>query len=364
MGPVATRRLLAVHRFTGLVISLNLLVFALTGLVLIFHEEIDDALGVMPRAAASASSVGVAGAIAAARAAHPDRFPVYASQDADEYPGVLFVGMGDASLRFEGSLPVAVDAGTGKVLPQVDFEGSFTGIVLHLHAQLLAGAVGGLVVGLLGFVFLVSLVTGAIVYGPMMKRFVFGLLRRDRHRRTLFADLHKLVGVATFGWTLVVAVTGIFLAFGGLLLQLYASTELAELGRPYAHEPAITDVSTIDAAVAAAEAGKPGRHWTLAIMPGAELASPRHFTVLLEGGEGMDARLATLALVDARAPERVLHREMPWYLKALLLSEPLHFGDYGGLPLKILWALLTLATILLAATGVYVNLSTRRQVRR
>ena len=30
-------------------------------------------------------------------------------------------------------------------------------------------------------------------------------------------------------------------------------------------------------------------------------------------------------------------REMPWYAKALSLSRPLHFGDYGGLLLKIIW---------------------------
>ena len=29
---------------------------------------------------------------------------------------------------------------------------------------------------------------------------------------------------------------------------------------------------------------------------------------------------------------------MPWYVKALKLSQPLHFGDYGGMPLKIIWA--------------------------
>ena len=38
--------------------------------------------------------------------------------------------------------------------------------------------------------------------------------------------------------------------------------------------------------------------------------------------------------------------EMPWYAKILLLSQPLHFGDYGGLPLKIIWALLDLITII------------------
>ncbi len=50
---------------------------------------------------------------------------------------------------------------------------------------------------------------------------------------------------------------------------------------------------------------------------------------------------------------------MPWYTHALLLSQPLHFGDYGGLPLKILWALLDLFTIAVLGSGLYLWLGKR-----
>jgi uncharacterized iron-regulated membrane protein len=53
-------------------------------------------------------------------------------------------------------------------------------------------------------------------------------------------------------------------------------------------------------------------------------------------------------------------REMPWYTKALSLSKPLHFGDYGGLLLKILWAALTLVTIVVLGSGLYLWLVRRR----
>ena len=48
---------------------------------------------------------------------------------------------------------------------------------------------------------------------------------------------------------------------------------------------------------------------------------------------------------------------MPWYAKALSLSRPLHFGDYGGLLLKIVWAILDLLTIFLLVTGIYLWLA-------
>jgi uncharacterized iron-regulated membrane protein len=42
---------------------------------------------------------------------------------------------------------------------------------------------------------------------------------------------------------------------------------------------------------------------------------------------------------------------MPWYVSALMLSQPLHFGDYGGMGLKIIWLLLDLLTIVVLVTG-------------
>jgi uncharacterized iron-regulated membrane protein len=44
---------------------------------------------------------------------------------------------------------------------------------------------------------------------------------------------------------------------------------------------------------------------------------------------------------------------MPWYVTALFVSQPLHFGDYGGMPLKIIWAVLDVLTIIVLGSGLY-----------
>ena len=44
---------------------------------------------------------------------------------------------------------------------------------------------------------------------------------------------------------------------------------------------------------------------------------------------------------------------MPWYLRVLEVSRPLHFGDYGGTPLKVIWLLLDVATIAVIGSGIY-----------
>jgi uncharacterized iron-regulated membrane protein len=43
-----------------------------------------------------------------------------------------------------------------------------------------------------------------------------------------------------------------------------------------------------------------------------------------------------------------------------LFSQPLHFGDYGEMPLKINWALLDIATIAVLITGLYLWMARRR----
>ena len=64
-------------------------------------------------------------------------------------------------------------------------------------------------------------------------------------------------------------------------------------------------------------------------------------------------------LIDAETGAFTDSRNLPWYVAALLISQPLHFGDYGGMPLKIIWALLDIATIAILITGLYLWMARR-----
>jgi len=65
-------------------------------------------------------------------------------------------------------------------------------------------------------------------------------------------------------------------------------------------------------------------------------------------------------VIDAETGAFTDMRDMPWYVTALLISKPLHFGDYGGMPLKIIWAILDLVTIIILITGLYLWIARRR----
>jgi len=94
--------------------------------------------------------------------------------------------------------------------------------------------------------------------------------------------------------------------------------------------------------------------------PGGSFSSKHHYAVFLQGDTPLTKKLLRPALIDAETGELTDTRALPWYVQVLLLSQPLHFGDYGALPLKILWALLDIVTIVVLGSGVYLWLGRRR----
>ena len=80
----------------------------------------------------------------------------------------------------------------------------------------------------------------------------------------------------------------------------------------------------------------------------------------MRGDTPLTSRLLKPALIDAETGKLTDSRDMPWYVTALFISQPLHFGDYGGMPLKIIWALLDVMTIIVLGTGVYLWLRRRK----
>ena len=105
-------------------------------------------------------------------------------------------------------------------------------------------------------------------------------------------------------------------------------------------------------ALEAAQAQAPGTKLSFIAFPGTAFSSPHHNTFFLRGNEPLTSSCSPV-LVDARTAQVTAAPQLPWYLTALLVSQPLHFGDYGGMPMKILWALLDIATIVVLGSGLY-----------
>ena len=151
-------------------------------------------------------------------------------------------------------------------------------------------------------------------------------------------------------------------AFAVPIEAAWKANELAAMTREYAGRAPLDPAryGSLDKAMAAARARLPGNNPQFIAFPGGTFSSNHHYAVFFQGATPLTERLLTPALVDAETGAFTAARPMPWYYQALSLSRPLHFGDYGGLPLKLLWAALTLFTIHVLGTGLYLWLAKRR----
>lgn len=344
-----------VHKWTSLISTLFLLMLCITGLPLIFMHEIDHALGhavdapEMPGVAATASADAI---VAAAEAHRPGLVTQYLYLEADE--NIWYAGLAKTMDAVQVDAFDMYDARTGEFLHAYPLNSGFMNVLYRLHLDMFAGLPGTLFLGFMGLLLTASLVSGVVVYGPFMKKLKFGTVRRDRSPRLKWLDLHNLLGIATLVWVMVVGVTGTINTLAMPIFQQWQATELAAMTEDYRDEapPQKSEIS-VDRALVTAREALPNAEANFIAFPGNPFASPNHFSIFMAGDTPLTSRLATPVLVDAVTGELTAVAEMPWTVSALLLSRPLHFGDYGGMPLKILWALLDILAIVVLGSGVY-----------
>ena len=167
---------------------------------------------------------------------------------------------------------------------------------------------------------------------------------------------------AGLAWMLAVGLTGVINALAVPIEDAWKANELTTMTRDYAGRAPLDPAryGSLDKAMAAARAQLPGNNPQFIPFPGGTFSSNHHYAVFFQGDTPLTERLLTPALVDAETGVFTDARAMPWYYQALSLSRPLHFGDYGGFPLKLLWAALTLFTIHVLGTGLYLWLAKRK----
>jgi uncharacterized iron-regulated membrane protein len=233
--------------------------------------------------------------------------------------------------------------------------------LLQLHTDMFLGQPGMWLLGTMGLLLIVSLASGAVIYAPFMRRLAFGTARIDRGARVRALDQHNLIGMATLAWVLVVGATGAINAFADPLIDGWREGEVAAMTAAYQGQAPLPPerYGSLDTAMAQAREALPGRSAQFIGFPGGAWSSGHHYAIFFQGDRPLTQHLLTPALVDAASGELTDAREMPALNQALMMSKPLHFGDYGGLPLKVLWALLTVATIWVLWTGIVLWLRRR-----
>jgi uncharacterized iron-regulated membrane protein len=301
-------------------------VLGLSGAVLVFRPELEEALSGPPAVARSTAAPSLDAVVRAALSGHPHAEPreirIPASPDRPYRVRLHHGGQ---------RLDVAVDPSTLRVVASRAPERSVFAAVHALHGVLHAGVAGAAVVGVLGLWLVVEGLTGLWLYGPSVAP------RTAAGRRVGSRTVHRVVGAASLAVGVVLGLTGALLA---------AATVASSPAPTPPGAPAASGLVRLDAMAARIETVVPGAR-LLALVAGPD-GSVRADVHAAGTGKTITVRVAGEAVAAAGA------RSGGWEL-----VRRLHAGDFGGGLPRVVYAAVGLALPVLAITGFVI--SARRQ---
>ncbi|MDR2679096.1 MAG: PepSY domain-containing protein [Zoogloeaceae bacterium] len=344
-----------IHRWSSLVCTLFMLLLCITGLPLIFAHEIHHLMQPeRPAVAEDAQAPELAGILARALENRPGERANYLYFDDDD-PIVTVATAVKGDAPWEETHYQRFDLRDGWQFELRPPREGFLYVMMRLHLDMFAGLPGTLFLGAMGLLLLVSIASGIVLYAPFMRKLPFGVLRAPR--RAYWLDMHNLLGIVTVVWLGIVAFTGSITTLTKPIEMRWQATELKAMTASPPDKPGATEFVSPDTVVELMRETAPTLEVRTLAFPGTPFAGPHHIGVYLVGDSPLTSRLLTPALVDAGSGRLVDMREMPLYVQGLFVSLPLHFGDYGGMPLKILWAALDVISIVLLGSGLYLWLA-------
>jgi len=336
-----------VHQWVGLKLSLILAFILFTGALAVLSHEIDWLL--QPSLRVSQSSVEGEPRwehIAASAAAHPRTKAVLwiDKPTASAFAARVMVEFDDGRLGF-----LHVHPTTGAVQGEGVWWGAQR-VLRNMHRQLnLPTKFGVPLVSALALLMLVSVATSFVVYKGWWR----GLFKpvRTAKPRTLWGDLHRLLGVWSLWFLLLIAVTSIWYlveSLGGEAPAMPAATLAAaeDVGEASRQAGARLTVS-----LDAVRRADPGLRIEMIFFP-----SERSGALVFQGQRSawLVRPRANAAWVDPANGKVLLRtdaRDLGVHQRISEMADPLHFGTFGGYWTKIPWFLFGLALTFLAVSG-------------
>ena len=324
-------------------LGLFLFVICLSGTVLVFREELEamgnPAMRVAPQAQRASWDQVL-------EAAGPKCFGFVIPDD----PAMAITAYVSGGSKL-------IDPYTARVTGARSSEG-FLNLLRQIHIRLAVPSwEGRLAVGIFGLALLISAITGLVIYWPFMRGvFAQGLSWWHLRSGLRFglADSHKLVGISSVAFVLLIALTGAGLGLE-TLLRYWPQTARQLHPSPSARTPAQNRPRIPAEQVrAAALAAIPGLTPTSLLMPSLKSG---HFTVYGNAPGHFTRHAASFVLVGAYDGVIVqVHNASTAGAGTQIYDamEPLHFGTWGAsgnIWLRALYTLLGLAATLLPVSG-------------
>ncbi len=340
------RRWFDLHSWIGLKLCLFMGFVCLTGTLAVLAQELDWLLHAEMRVVPGERHTSWGRMMDAVQRAHPSwELQELSAPHASRFAARAQMRTDDGRLRF-----VWVDPYTGEVTGDTRWFNAHR-FLRNTHRHLMLPVKYGVpLVAALAIPLLLSLVSSLFIY----KRWWRGFLswpRTDRPRR-LWGDIHRLCGVWSLWFVGVIALTGGWYLVEALGGKAEPPSEIALPGDGRHDAPAPADPAAIDRAVARLQ-----QRWPELRVAGVQ-TSIAGTGLLIEGQAEAwlvrdRANVAGVDLRDGRLLEVQDGRDMNIHQRIAEMADPLHFGTFGGWPVRLLWFLFGAGLTTLSFTGVY-----------
>ncbi|AUD03632.1 PepSY-associated TM helix domain-containing protein [Spirosoma pollinicola] len=338
----------SLHRISGLVGGLFILIITITGSILVVDRQVDNLLNPNQTHIESAGQLQSVGQLLASiNRQYPEaqvRSLAVWDEAKKEAVRVDLINKGVWTW-------VSMNPYTGAVLGARQADATLVRRARELHENLLLEPVGGFVMGLAGICLFISVLTGTWYYRrSLLSVFKIGV-RWNKSPRLVYADIHKWLGVVALLFMLMMSATGIFFHWEQI------ERKFGDGPKPEQTLTAPIPVSSIpvDAAIAAARASIANFQPQLIDFP-----KPGDSTLVIRGNMPGSIRMLgkynVAATVDARNGHYISGfdaRDADLEYIAEHIFEELHFGHYGGWISQVLYILLALSTAVVTLTGLF-----------
>jgi uncharacterized iron-regulated membrane protein len=342
------RALFQVHLWTGILVGLYIFVVCVTGAALVFRINLQRAVHPELFTPSDGELIDAATMLESVRKAFPEHRVSGIDAPTTARPTYLAYVTND-----QGFLTLLFDPVTARLLGELP-ERSVVRTIQDLHFDLLGGRTGRIVNGIGGFLLLALCITGLVIWWPGVSSWRRGLTI-DFHRswKRVNWDMHSAVGIWTVALIAMWAVTGIYFAFPTQFRATVNAVSPLTIAKTPTSGPSVDGPRPAwRELIERARVEVPGQHIARVVPP-------------------YDGKAAFLVMFSSVSPTPLRPTLTPVYLDQYsgnVLAQaprasrtmgditmdwvaPLHVGNFGGTPIRIMWFVLGLAPALMFVTG-------------
>ena len=358
------RKIYVIHQWVSLICALFLLLLTLTGLPLLFRNEINawNTVNLPPRGEPMALSeiwAGLPQGTTEVSQAFPTKEILAVTPDGED--GTLYFRVKErggkasrAHMRMGGE-QIMYDVRTGAVFDRKDrvYRSEAVQEFMHtmhiLHVRLGMEEGGRDFLAAMCVLAVISIVSGVYLYLPMMKTLAFGT-RRRRSSRVFWSDWHKLTSIFAGTWAVLMCVSGVFIVLYSVGMRDYQRTAHARAAEHFVVQTQDAPQISAEEAYARIAAEFPQKDVISMRLPTADSAY-YVFQIAEPTVRPTDFALGTQVYLAAGGGEPLLVPVPAWLTMAPFFLN-MHIHNHEMTAEKIFWALLILMTAAMIVTGI------------